>query len=117
MTNIKEQTIPTAYYREVNVDSTLKYMGEVITLLAKGTETNWPLHSWKSRYGPGTEAPPHIHEREHERAASFKQLYRMRPAPRHEPTCALLMGRIRYSTSVSGQLPSQRPIRLGQRVK
>jgi len=40
MTNIKEQTIPTAYSREVNVESTLKYMGEVITFLAKGTETN-----------------------------------------------------------------------------
>jgi hypothetical protein len=40
MTNIKEQTIPTAYSREVNVDLTLKYTGEMITLLAKGTETN-----------------------------------------------------------------------------
>jgi hypothetical protein len=39
MTNIEEQTIPTAYSRKVNVDSTLKYMGEVITLLPKGTET------------------------------------------------------------------------------
>jgi len=36
MTNIKEQTIPTAYSREVNVESTLKYMGEVITFLVLG---------------------------------------------------------------------------------
>jgi integrase len=36
------------------------------------------------------------------RAASFKQLYRTRPARRLEPTCLLGMGRIRYSTSVSG---------------
>jgi hypothetical protein len=35
-------------------------------------------------------------------AASFKQLYRTRPARRPEPACALVMGRIRYSTSVSG---------------
>ena len=39
------------------------------------------------------------------RAASFKQLYRMRPAQLPEPTCPLTMGRIRYSTSVSGQPP------------
>ncbi|SRR5260370_11536412 len=59
MTNIKEQTIPTAYSREVNVESTLKYMGEMITLLAKGTETNGrALHSWKSRYGPARS--PHL---------------------------------------------------------
>ena len=36
------------------------------------------------------------------RAASFKQLYRTRPAQLPEPTCPLTMGRIRYSTSVSG---------------
>ena len=36
MTNIKEQTIPTAYSREVNVELTLKYMGEVITSLVLG---------------------------------------------------------------------------------
>ena len=41
-------------------------------------------------------------ESPHPRAASFKQLYRTRPARLPEPTCALLMGRIRYSTSVSG---------------
>jgi hypothetical protein len=35
------------------------------------------------------------------RAASFKQLYRTRPARRPESTCVLGMGRIRYSTSVS----------------
>jgi hypothetical protein len=34
-------------------------------------------------------------------AASFKQLYRTRPARRPEPTCLLGMGRVRYSTSVS----------------
>ena len=63
MTNIKEQTIPTAYSREVNVESTFKYMGEMITLLAKGTETNGLM---EVKVRPGTEPPPHIHEREHE---------------------------------------------------
>src|SRR5258708_31535522 len=66
MTNIKEQTIPTAYSREVNVDSTLKYAGEVITLLAKATETNGRFAFMEVKVRPGTEPPPHIHEREHE---------------------------------------------------
>ncbi len=53
MTNIKEQTIPTAYSREVNVESTLKYMGEVITFLVLGNapgSMNLPGHisRWQS---------------------------------------------------------------------
>ena len=55
MTNIKEQTIPTAYSREVNVESTLKYMGEVITFLAKGTETNGRFAFMEVKVRPGTE--------------------------------------------------------------
>jgi quercetin dioxygenase-like cupin family protein len=66
MRNIKEQTIPTAYSREVNVDSTLKYMGEVITFLAKGTETNGRFAFMEVKVRPGTEPPPHVREREHE---------------------------------------------------
>jgi quercetin dioxygenase-like cupin family protein len=66
MTNIKEQTIPTAYSRAVNVDLTLKYTGEMITLLAKGTETNGRFAFMEVKVRPGPEPPPHIHEREHE---------------------------------------------------
>jgi len=66
MTNIQEQTLRTAYSREVNVDSTLKYAGEVITLLAKATETNGRFAFMEVKVRPGTEPPPHIHEREHE---------------------------------------------------
>jgi quercetin dioxygenase-like cupin family protein len=66
MSNIKEQTIPTAYSREVKVESTLKYMGEVITFLAKGTETNGRFAFMEVKVRPGTEPPPHIHECEHE---------------------------------------------------
>jgi Cupin domain len=50
----------------VNVDSTLKYAGEVITLLAKATETNGCFAFMEVKVQPGTEPPPHIHEREHE---------------------------------------------------
>jgi quercetin dioxygenase-like cupin family protein len=66
MTNIEEQTIPAAYSCEVNVDSTLKYMGEVITLLAKATETNGRFAFMEVKVRPGTEPPHHIHHREHE---------------------------------------------------
>src|SRR3984885_56096 len=66
MMNIKEQTVPTAYSREVNVESTLKYMGEVITFLAKASETDGRFALMEVKVRAGTEPPPHIHEREHE---------------------------------------------------
>ena len=66
MTNSDKQLIPAAYSREVNVDSTIKYMGQVITVLAKGTETNGRPAFMEVKVRPGPEPPPHIHEREHE---------------------------------------------------
>ena len=66
MTDIDKQRIPAAYYREVNVDSTIKYMGQVITVLAKGSETNGCFAFMEVKVRPGLEPPPHIHEREHE---------------------------------------------------
>jgi quercetin dioxygenase-like cupin family protein len=50
----------------VNVESTLEYLGQVITLLAKGTETNGRFAFMAVKVRPGTEPPPHIHVREHE---------------------------------------------------
>ena len=66
MTDIDKQWIPAAYSREGNVDSTIKYMGQVITVLAKGTETNGRFAFMEVKVRPGLEPPPHIHEREHE---------------------------------------------------
>src|SRR5271163_657433 len=66
MTNTDRQLISAAYSREVGVDSTIKYMGQVITVLAKGTETNGRLAFMEVKIRPGMEPPPHIHEREHE---------------------------------------------------
>jgi quercetin dioxygenase-like cupin family protein len=66
MTNTDKQLVPAAYSREVNVDSTIKYMGQVITVLAKGTETDGRLAFMEVKVRPGLEPPPHIHEREHE---------------------------------------------------
>jgi mannose-6-phosphate isomerase-like protein (cupin superfamily) len=66
MSKTKQQVIPIAYSREVNVESTLRYAGEVITLLAKASETNGRFAFMEVRVRPGTEPPPDIHEREHE---------------------------------------------------
>jgi quercetin dioxygenase-like cupin family protein len=66
VTNTDKQLILAAYSREVNVDSTIKYMGQVITVLAKGTETNGRFAFMEVKVRPGLEPPPHIHEREHE---------------------------------------------------
>ena len=66
MTDIDKHWIPAAYSREGNVDSTIKYMGQVITVLAKGTETNGRFAFMEVKVRPGLEPPPHIHEREHE---------------------------------------------------
>lgn len=66
MTNTDKQLNPAAYSREVSVDSTLKYMGEVITFLAKAAETKGRFAFMEVKVRPGTEPPPHIHEREHE---------------------------------------------------
>ena len=43
MTNTDKQLIPTAYSREVNVDSTFAYMGSLMTFLAKGSENERTL--------------------------------------------------------------------------
>ena len=66
MTNTNKQLAPVAYSREVKVDSTIKYMGQVITVLAKGAETNGRFAFMEVKVRPGLEPPPHIHEREHE---------------------------------------------------
>jgi mannose-6-phosphate isomerase-like protein (cupin superfamily) len=66
MTNTEEQTIPAAYSREVNVDSTIDYMGSLMTFLAKGSETSGRFALMEYHTKPGDEPPPHVHEREHE---------------------------------------------------
>ena len=66
MTNTDKQLIPTAYSREVNVDSTFVYMGSLMTFLARGSETGGRFALMEYHTKPGNEPPPHVHEREHE---------------------------------------------------
>jgi mannose-6-phosphate isomerase-like protein (cupin superfamily) len=66
MTNTAEQTIPTAYARKVNVDSSIQYMGSLMTFLAKGSETGGRFALMEFHTKSGNEPPPHVHEREHE---------------------------------------------------
>lgn len=65
MTNTEEQAIP-AYARKVNVESTIQYMGSLMTFLAKGSETGGRFALMEFRTKSGNEPPPHVHEREHE---------------------------------------------------
>ena len=66
MTNTQQQTIPTAYSCEANVDSTIAYMGSLMTFLAKGSETSGRFALMAYHTKPGNEPPPHVHEWEHE---------------------------------------------------
>jgi mannose-6-phosphate isomerase-like protein (cupin superfamily) len=66
MSNTKEQASPIAYARAVNVESTIQYMGSLMTFLAKGSETGGRFALMEFRTKCGNEPPPHVHEREHE---------------------------------------------------
>ena len=63
---LKEQLLPSAFARAVNVDSTLAYMGSLMSFLVKGSETSGRFALMEFRTKPGNEPPPHVHEREHE---------------------------------------------------
>ena len=63
---VKEQLLPTAFARAVNVDTTLAHMGSLMSFLAKGSETSGRFALMEFRTKPGNEPPPHVHEREHE---------------------------------------------------
>jgi mannose-6-phosphate isomerase-like protein (cupin superfamily) len=63
---VEEQLVPTAFARAANVDSTLAYMGSLMTFLAKGSETSGRFALMQYHTKPGNEPPPHVHEREHE---------------------------------------------------
>ena len=60
------QQSPTAFARAVNVETTLAYMGSLMTFLAKGSETGGRFALMQYHTKPGNEPPPHVHEREHE---------------------------------------------------
>lgn len=66
MMQVEEQLLPTAFARAVNVDSTINYMGSLMTFLAKGSETGGRFALMEYHAKPGNEPPPHVHEREHE---------------------------------------------------
>jgi len=66
MKQVEKQELPTAFARVVNVDSTLAYMGSLMTFLAKGSETGGRFALMEYHTKPGNEPPPHVHEREHE---------------------------------------------------
>ncbi|WP_213803958.1 cupin domain-containing protein [Granulicella sp. dw_53] len=57
---------PKGYLRASTVESSLAYLGSVISLLAKGTDTDGRFAFIEFQTKPGNEPPPHVHEWEHE---------------------------------------------------
>jgi len=66
MIQVEDKLLPTAFARTVNIDSTVAYMGSLMTFLAEGSKTGGRFALMEYRTKPGNEPPPHIHEREHE---------------------------------------------------
>jgi quercetin dioxygenase-like cupin family protein len=59
-------TSPTTYKRTSIVETSLAYMGSVMSLLAKAEDTDGRLAWIDYRTKPGNEPPPHVHVWEHE---------------------------------------------------
>lgn len=57
---------PTVYTRGATLNSTMFYMGSLMSFLARGDETGGRLSLNEYQSRPGTEPPPHVHEWEHE---------------------------------------------------
>ncbi|MGL4620501.1 MAG: cupin domain-containing protein [Chroococcidiopsis sp.] len=57
---------PKAYKRTAALDSTMFYMGNVMSFLARGEDTGGRFALMEAQAKPGNEPPPHLHEWEHE---------------------------------------------------
>ena len=57
---------PTAYKRTSALDSTMFYMGNIMSFLARGEDTGGRFALMENQGKPGNEPPPHVHEWEHE---------------------------------------------------
>ncbi|WP_263382048.1 cupin domain-containing protein [Granulicella arctica] len=62
----KPEHTTTAFNRTATLDSTVAYMGSLMTFLAKASETDGRFALMEYYTKPGNEPPPHIHDREHE---------------------------------------------------
>ena len=65
MTQIKIES-PVAYQRKAILDSSMFYMGNLQSFLAKGEDTGGRFALMECQVKPGNEPPPHVHEWEHE---------------------------------------------------
>ena len=59
-------TSPVAYQRVASLDSSMFYMGNLQSFLAKGEDTGGRFALMEAQAKPGNEPPPHVHEWEHE---------------------------------------------------
>ncbi len=56
----------TAYKRTSALDSTMFYIGNIMSFLARGEDTGGRFALMENQGKPGNEPPPHVHEWEHE---------------------------------------------------
>ncbi|CAN5303572.1 hypothetical protein BH10PSE17_BH10PSE17_15880 [soil metagenome] len=55
-----------AFWNNSSVESSMHYMGSVVSFLAKGTDTGGRIAAMEYQSQPGNEPPPHSHAWEHE---------------------------------------------------
>ena len=52
---------PSAFVRTANLDTSMMYMGSIMSFLVRGQETDGRFSMVKYRARPGNEPPPHVH--------------------------------------------------------
>ncbi len=57
---------PSAFVRTANLDTSMMYMGSIMSFLVRGQETDGRFSMVEYRARPGNEPPPHVHLWEHE---------------------------------------------------
>jgi quercetin dioxygenase-like cupin family protein len=57
---------PNAFVRGANLDTSMMYMGSIMSFLVRAQDTDGRFAMVEHRAWPGSEPPPHVHLREHE---------------------------------------------------
>jgi quercetin dioxygenase-like cupin family protein len=57
---------PSAFVRAANLETSMMYMGSIMSFLIRGKETDGRFSMVEYRARPGNEPPPHVHLSEHE---------------------------------------------------
>ena len=63
---LDQLTSPVTYKRASALDTTMEYMGSIMSFLAKGEDTGGRFALMEIQMKSGNEPPPHVHDWEHE---------------------------------------------------